>query len=161
MFFIYTPLFAVTYGLGEVIGGALVSTGVAVVCTVPLWARLGRRIGLRRMMSGSFLACGLVMLGMGTTADAAWFGAGILLLGAVVVTPLDAAGNIPFLRAVRTRERSAMTGVYATYRDTAQLLPPALFSVVLQVFALPAVFVTSGVAMLGFAVLARLLPRRL
>ena len=161
MFFIYTPIYAVTYGLGEVVGGAIVSAGVAIVWTVPLWARLGRRIGLRKMLSWSFFAVGLVMMSMGLTAEVAWLGAATLIFAAIVVTPLDAGGNIPFLRAVRARERAEMTGVFATYRDTAQLLPPAVFSGVLQVFALPAVFVTSGISMLGFALLARFLPRRL
>jgi MFS transporter, ACDE family, multidrug resistance protein len=161
MFFVFTPIYAVTYGLGEVTGGALVSVGVAIVWTVPLWGRVGRRFGLRRMLSVSFFACGVVMLFVGAVAETPWFGAALLLLAAVVVTPLDAGGNIPFLRAVRARERAEMTGVFTTYRDTAQLLPPAAFAVVLQVFALPAVFVTSGIAMLALSALARYLPRRL
>jgi MFS transporter, ACDE family, multidrug resistance protein len=161
MFFIYAPLYAVASGLGEVVGGAIVSLGVAVVWTVPLWARIGRRVGLRRMLSVSFLACAAAMFATGALSDTPWMATVALLIGACLVAPLDAGGNIPFLRAVRARERSEMTGVFATYRDTAQLLPPAVFSLVLQAFALPAVFVTSGIAMLGFGVLARFLPRRL
>ena len=49
----------------------------------------------------------------------------IVLLGAVLgATVLDGAGNVPFLRAVRTHERSEMTGVFFTHRDTAQLAAP-------------------------------------
>ncbi|MFP6743887.1 MAG: MFS transporter, partial [Alphaproteobacteria bacterium] len=69
--------------------------------------------------------------------------------------------NVPFLRAVRPRERPEMTTVYATYRDTARLSAPGIFALVLQVFALPAVFYTSGLIMLGMAWYARYIPRRL
>ena len=50
MFFIYAPLYAVTSGLGEIIGGAIVSAGVGTVLTVHFWGWIGRRYGLRRMM---------------------------------------------------------------------------------------------------------------
>ncbi len=54
-----------------------------------------------------------------------------------------------------------MTTVYASYRDTARLSMPGILSLVLQVFALPAVFVTGGLIMLGMAHFARYVPRRL
>jgi hypothetical protein len=53
-----------------------------------------------------------------------------------------------------------MAGVYNTYRDMAQLMPPGIFSVVLRFFELPAVFATTALGMLGMAALARYLPRR-
>ena len=161
MFFIYTPIYAVSTGLGEVTGGALVSTGVAIVLTVPLFGRLGRRIGLRRMMRVSCVIAALCMLLTAALAPWAWLGAAALLLSALAVTPLDAAGNIPFLRTVRPRERNEMTGVFATYRDAAQLGPPALFAVLLQVFALPSVYVASAAGLLVMAVFTSYLPRRL
>jgi MFS transporter, ACDE family, multidrug resistance protein len=161
MFFIYTPIYAVSTGLGEVTGGAVVSTGVAIVLTVPLFGRLGRRIGLRRMMRISCVMAALCMLLTAALAPWPWLGAAALLLCAFAVTPLDAAGNIPFLRTVRSRERNEMTGVFATYRDAAQLGPPALFAGLLQVFALPSVYVASAAGLLIMASFTRYLPRRL
>jgi hypothetical protein len=52
-----------------------------------------------------------------------------------------------------------MTSVYATYRESARLSMPALYSVLLLVFPLPAVFVASGGLMFLLAHYARYLPR--
>ena len=160
MFFIYAPLYAVTSGLGEIIGGAIVSAGVGTVLTVHFWGWIGRRYGLRRMMFWSAMMTALAMLVLTAAAGVAWLGAALWLVAAAAVAPLDAAGNGPFLRAVRARERPEMAGVYNTYRDVAQLMPPGIFSVVLRVFELPAVFATTALGMLGIAGLARYLPRR-
>ena len=160
MFFIYAPLYAVTSGLGEIIGGAIVSAGVGTVLTVHFWGWIGRRYGLRRMMFWSAMMTALAMLVLTAAAGVAWLGAALWLVAAAAVAPLDAAGNGPFLRAVRSRERPEMAGVYNTYRDVAQLMPPGIFSVVLRVFELPAVFATTALGMLGIAGLARYLPRR-
>ena len=160
IFFIYAPLYAVTSGLGPVVGGFIVSAGVGMVLTVHFWGWVGRRYGLRRMMLWSALVTAILMLVLSIIAGVAWLGAAMWLVAAATVTPLDAAGNGPFLRAVRARERPAMTGVYNTHRDMAQLLPPGIFSVVLRFFELPAVFVSVAVGMLGIAGLTRYLPRR-
>ena len=160
MFFIYAPLYAVTSGLGEIIGGAIVSAGVGTVLTVHFWGWIGRRYGLRRMMFWSAMMTALAMLVLTAAAGVAWLGVALWLVAAAAVAPLDAAGNGPFLRAVRARERPEMAGVYNTYRDVAQLMPPGIFSVVLRVFELPAVFATTALGMLGIAGLARYLPRR-
>ena len=160
MFFIYAPLYAVTSGLGEIIGGTIVSAGVAMVLTVHFWGWIGRRYGLRRMMFWSSLMTTFAMLVLTAVAGSAWLGAALWLVAAAAIAPLDAAGNGPFLRAVRSRERPEMAGVYNTYRDMAQLMPPGIFSVVLRFFELPAVFATTALGMLGMAALARYLPRR-
>ena len=84
-----------------------------------------------------------------------------LVAGVFAASAIDGAGNVPFLRAVRPRERPEMTTVFSSYRDAARLTIPGLFAVVLNVFALPAVFVTSGLIMLVMAAYARHIPRRL
>jgi hypothetical protein len=54
-----------------------------------------------------------------------------------------------------------MTGVFSIYRDVSQLLPPALFAVILGVLPVHAVFAVAGVWMLVMAWFSRHLPRRL
>ena len=54
-----------------------------------------------------------------------------------------------------------MTAVFITYRDVAQLVPPAVFAVLLTVFKLQAVFIAGGLMMLALAGLARYIPRRI
>ena len=158
-FFIYVPIYAVTAGLGPVAGGVMVSCGVALVLSVPFWGWVGRRYGLRPMMIASASLTGIAMIVLALVAGDAWWGAALWLVAAGVAAPMDGVGNIPFLRAVRPRERSEMTGVFMTTRDASQLLPPGVFAVVLTFFELPAVFVVSGVGMLAVGWLARYLPR--
>ena len=62
---------------------------------------------------------------------------------------------------MRPRERPEMTTVYASYHDTARLSIPGIYSLVLQFFALPAVFYTSALIMLVMAHFASYSPRRL
>ena len=52
---------------------------------------------------------------------------------------------VPFLRAVRTRERPEMTMVFSLYRDSAGLAPMALFSLLLTFFDLSAVYAAVAV----------------
>ena len=160
MYFIYVPIYAVTTGLGEVVGGVLISVGVGIILTVPFWAWLGRKYGLRRLIFWSAWATAIAMFALAVGAGSAWLGAALWLVSAAAATPMDGAGNIPFLRAVRPRERAEMTGVFMTTRDAAQLLPPGVFSVLLKFFELPSIFVASGVGMIGVAWLTRYLPKR-
>src|SRR3546814_13025872 len=71
------------------------------------------------------------------------------------MSAIDAGGNMLFLFSVRRHERAEMTTVYSTYRDVADIVPPGLFSVLLRVFELPAVFVVGGAVTFALALLAR------
>jgi len=75
------------------------------------------------------------------------------------VVGLDALGSIPFLRAVHSRERDAMTTVFVTYGQAAQLGPMVVFSVLLTYMELPVVFVFTAMLMAGAAWLCRWIPR--
>ncbi len=161
MFFVYAPIYAVTAGLGEEIGGAIVSIGLGALFIVPLWGRLGRRFGLRKLLIAGYVGCGLATMAVAPAAHWPWLGAGFLVLAAVGASILDGAGNTPFLRAVRPLERPEMTTVYGTFRHTAQLVPPGVFSVLLRAFALPSVFVAGGGFLLVLAWFARYIPKRL
>ena len=161
MFFIYAPIYAVTSGLGADVGGLIVSAGSASILAVPFWGWVGRRFGIRRLLVGGYAAAGLLTMAMGAAAGIPWLGVAILVIACFGTCSIDAAGNVPFLRAVRPRERPEMTTVYASYRDVSRLSIPGISSLVLQVFALPAVFFTSGLIMLVMVHFARYIPRRL
>ena len=161
MFFIYGPIYAVTSGLGEVVSGAIVSLGTAVIFIVPLWGWVARRCGVRRLLLVSYSAAGLATLGVAAASGVPWLGVAVLLGAAVSAGALDGAGNVPFLRAVHPPQRAEMTTVFATYRDASQFAPPGLFALLLRAFELPAVFVAGGLGMLTLAHFARYLPKRL
>ena len=160
MFYVYAPIFAVTSGLGEQVGGIIASIGSSWLWIVPLWGWIARRTGLRRMLCVSYAVAGLLSLAVAAALGVPWLGAGVLVLATLAAASLDGAGNLLFLRAVHPFERAEMTTVYVSYHDAAQLIPPGVFSVLLLVFELPAVFVAGGAMMLGMSSLTRHIPRR-
>jgi len=124
------------------------------------WRYVGTRIGMRRLLFGSFVMAGTLSMSLALVSGWPWVAAVILALAAFVAECIDAVGNNLFLRAVHPHERSEMTAVYVSYRDVAQVAPPAFFSALLTVFHLPAVFVATGLMMLGMSRLTRFVPRR-
>lgn len=161
LFFIYAPIYIVTAGLSDVMAGAVVSLSTASFFLVPAWSRLARRYGMRFLLLAGYGATGTMTLVTALLMGDAAFGTLALLAAAVAAGIIDAAGNVPFLRAVHPYERPEMTTVYNTYRGVAQLLPPGIFALLLKLFALPAVFVAGGIAMLALTGYCRYLPRRL
>ncbi len=160
MFMVYAPIFAVQSGLGAEIGGAIVSIGLAWMWSIPLWGWLGRRFGLRRLLMAGYAATGLATFAVALAMGTSWLGAALLVLSALAAETIDGAGNTLYLRAVHPHERNEMTAVFITYRDVAQLVPPAVFAMLLAVFELPSVFIAGGLMMVGLAGIARYIPRR-
>ena len=161
MFIIYTPILAVTLGLSEEAGGAIVSAGIGTLLIAMFWGWVGRRYGVRRLLIGGYLMSGAVSMVVFFAVGTPWLAAVLLVAAAMGAGAVEGAGNVPFLRAVRPLERPEMLTVYLTNRGVASIATPAACSLLLQVFALPAVFVAGGLGMLSLAGLARYLPRRL
>jgi len=126
-----------------------------------LWGALVRRIGMRRMLVAGYATAGALTVAVAWAAPSPWLGAAMLVTAAVAASIVDGAGNTPFLRAVRPLERPEMTTVFGTFRHASQLVPPAVFAVLLRAFALPAVFVASGFSLLALAWFARYIPRKM
>ena len=160
-FFIYAPVYAVQQGLGEVAGAMLVSAGNALLFVAPIAGSFARRFGVRGVLLAGFLVCGIFTLAAGLFFDARVAVIALLLLASTGTVCLDAVGNVPFLAAVRAREREEMTTVFRTYLDAAELIPPALFAMVLSFADLRAVFLIQGGAMLLAIALLQYLPARL
>jgi MFS family permease len=162
-FFIYVPLLMITAGMGGKAGGLLISIGnMALVTAVP-FGRLAQRVGVRRVIAGSMavLAASSLLGGFAGTSFP-WLAGAFLLVGAVAGAALDGVGGIPFLRAVKARERAEMAGVYRTFIDVSDLLPTLVFSIVLLVFPIGAVFVVLGLWLAIVAALSWIyLPRSL
>lgn len=161
MFFIYAPVFMVRSGESAIAGALLVSTANFQLVLSPLWGRWAAIRGLRLAIVFAFIAVGITTVAAGAFAAQPYIAAVFLLLAAAACVGLDAIGNIPFLRAVHSYERPQMTTVFRTYVDIAELLPTAIFAVLLSFFDLPAVFLATGGAMLIFGPLALYLPRRM
>jgi MFS transporter, ACDE family, multidrug resistance protein len=161
MFYVYTPIFAVTAGLGAEVGGVIASIGTGWIWLVPVWGWVGRRLGLRRLLQAGYAAAGLMTLLAALSLGTPLLGATMLVLAALGTETIDGAGNLLFLRAVHPYERPEMTTVFVSFRDVAQLGPPAVCSVLLSVFSLPSIFTAAGIMMLASSLLSRRIPRRL
>ena len=74
---------------------------------------------------------------------------------------VDGYGNALFLRACKPSQRTAMTPIFSTQRDIAEISHAGLFSVLLIIFPIQVVFVTAGVVMLGMIALALVINKRL
>lgn len=161
LFYVYTPIYAVTVGLGAETGGVLVSIGTGWIWLAAFWGWVGRRYGLRALLIAAYLVTAVLSLCAALAFHSPWLGAGLLVTAAFCTEMIDGAGNLLFLRAVHPYERAEMTTVFASYRDVGQLVPPLASSVLLSLFALPSVLVAASLMMLASARLARHIPRRL
>ena len=161
MFFIYTPIYTVTSGLGALVGGLAVSIGTGFLFLMPLLGWCTRRFGLRRVFIAGFLCGGAPTLAVALVTGDPWLGVALLICAALGMTAVDAGGNVLFLRAAHPAERPEMTTVFGTYRDVADLVTPGIFAILLKVFPFASVFAATGSAMFGFAYLSRWINRRL
>jgi MFS family permease len=151
----------VQQGLGEVVGAMVVSAGNGMLFLAPLAGRLTRRFGVRLVLRVGFFICAVFTFAGGIFFDSSSAVICLLLLATIGMVMLDSVGNIPFLAAVRPREREEMTTVFRTYIDAAELIPPALFALVLSFFELQVVFVVQGCVMFLAIGLLGFLPARL
>jgi MFS family permease len=161
LFYIYTPIFAVTSGLGAEVGGIVVSIGSGWIWLVPFWGWAGRRFGLRRLLRAGYAVAGVLSICATLAFGLPLLGAFLLALAALGTETIDGAGNLLFLRAVRAHERAEMTTVFVSFRDVSQLGPPTVCALLLTVFGLPSVFIAGGSMMLAAAILTKYIPRRM
>jgi hypothetical protein len=160
MFFIYAPIYCIESGLGDEMAGAILSLASIPMLFIPLWSRVVRRIGVRRFLAFSYLAAGTVTMAVALGAHSPWIGVALLLTAAFGASLIDTVGNALFLRAVHPHERPEMASVFTTYREVAHLGPPGVFSALLTVFALPSVFLASGLSLIVLTWFTRYIPRR-
>ncbi|MDH3715579.1 MAG: MFS transporter [Gammaproteobacteria bacterium] len=160
-FIIYTPIYAEQAGFGDLAGAAVVSIGSAWTLSAPLWGWVARRYSTPRLLAYGFSVTSALSLAVFALAGYPWVALALLVLAALGSTILDGAGNVLFLRAVRSLERAEMSGVFVTYRDAANLAAPGAFAVLLKFFALPVVFAGAASWMLLGALYSRYVPRRM
>lgn len=159
--FVYGPLFMVEGGLSKATAGLFVSASQAALPLSLLHGRLARRWGVRPVIALCFagVSVGTILAGLSGTAHVK-LAAALLLLAAVSAMGLDGVGGVPFLRAVKPRQRREMASVYRTFFETSELIPGAVFAIVLLHFNVAAVFVLlSGLMALMAALTWRYLPR--
>jgi len=161
MYFIYVPIFCVTVGLGETMSGALVSVATGFVMATPLLRGAIQRYGIRRVLLVGYVGTGLATILLSLSMAAPYLAIGLILLAALFAVLCDSVGNALFYRAVRSWERSEMATVFGSYRAVSSLTFPGVYSGVLAIFPLPAVFALTGIGMIAAGVITRFIPARM
>lgn len=158
---VYGPILVVQAGGSDSLAGTLVAAANGMMFFALLFGWLGRRYGIRRVLMGGFVAAGVltIITALPFIASHVWLVFFLLLAGSIAVAAVDSVGNVPFMRAVRARERPEMTMVYSTYSDASSVVPSAAYSALLTVFPLTSIFVATGIAMFAFARVSRHVPR--
>lgn len=161
MFFIYVPIYCVTAGLGENLGGALVSIATIFVMTAPLWRGPVHRFGIRNILYIGYFGTGVATIIISLFMDMPYVTIGTILLAGLFAVPCDAVGNALFYRAVHPYERSEMATVFGSYRSVSGLTFPGIYSGVLIILPFPAVFAVTGLCMIGAGFIASYIPKRM
>lgn len=144
-YFVYGPILLIASGQSKVMGGLFLSLGNVMLLSTLFWAKLAKKIGLRKVITLCFAGLACVSFAAGATGNQLpLVTAGILLAGTIFAAALDGVASTPFLRSVKNRERAAMTSVYRTFIDFSDLLPQLAYAILLIYFGFGSIFVALG-----------------
>lgn len=160
VYVVYVPIFAVEYGLGDRVGGIVLSITNGLMFLTPLMLRAIQRHTIRVAVRAGFLAAGTFFLA--ASLGEVWPPVAIacLFAGSGFLVLLDVCGGLPFLMAVKPSERTEMAAVYASFRDVSGIVTPGVAYVVLLMAPVTGIFAVCGLGLWGAYMLAgRLHPR--
>lgn len=160
-FLVYVPILIVSGGLDPAVGGLAAAAGNLMLLNNFFARRLANRLSLRRVLGAAFLAgAALVLIAGFASHGAPALAGGIMVAAAFFVALVDGLGPVPFLRAVRSRERPEMAAVYRTYLDASELLPPLAYFFLFSLGGYAAAFGALALLLAGIGLLTlRHLPR--
>jgi len=144
VYVVYLPIFAVEYGLGDQVGGIVLSITNGTLFLTPLMLRVIQRTTIRATVRLGFLASGGLFLLAGLGEWMPWWGVAAAMAGSWFLILLDVTGGLPFLMAVKPSERTEMSAVYSSFRDVSGILTPGVAWAVLLVAPITGVFVACG-----------------
>ena len=146
VYVVYVPVFCIENGLGEELGGQMLSVSNATLLISPYMARLARRLTVRRTLLWSLGYCTVLFIGATVFSAIPYVALSLLFLASFGLVMLDVAGGLPFLMSVKPSERAEMAAVYSSFRDVSGILTPGAAYLVLLVFPLSGIFAASGAA---------------
>jgi MFS family permease len=143
--FIYCPVFLTEAGWSKTAAGSVVSASQLMLPFSFLFGKLAMVFGIRPIVAMSFVGIFVMAIAAGSIGFThVGVVVGLLLAASLCATGLDGVGGIPFMRAVKPRQRREMTSVYRTYYELSDLLPGIVFMGLLSFFATPIVFIAVG-----------------
>lgn len=160
VYVVYLPIFAIEAGLGDRLGGIVLSISNGFLFLTPFMLRWMRAHSIRKAVRTGFLMSGLLFAGAGAVSGMPWLAVLALVAGSFFLILLDMSAGLPFLMAVKPSERTEMSAIYSAYRDVSGILTPGAAWLVLLAAPLSGIFVAGGAGLLAMWMLAgRLHPR--
>lgn len=147
IYVVYVPIFAIQNGLGDQVGGAVLSLSNAALFTSPLMLRWIRSHSIRAAVRLGFAVAGTLFVAAALVSGMPWVSILCLMTGSFFLVLLDVSAGLPFLMAVKPSERTEMSAIYSSYRDVSGILTPGVAWVVLLVAPVPGIFAAGGVAL--------------
>lgn len=160
VYVVYLPIYAVNRGLGDQVGGALLSTTNAFLFLAPVILSWMRRWSVRAVVRAGFLGASLSFAAGWGLAGFPVPALGLLVLASFFLIVLDVSAGLPFLMAVKPSERTEMSAIYSSYRDVSGVVTPGLVWVALLIAPLSGAFLLAGLGLLfGWRLAGALHPR--
>lgn len=160
VYVVYLPIFAVESGLGETLGGAVLSITNGFLFLTPLMLLWMRKTSVRKSVRLGFFASGALFVIAGFASVVPSLTVAFLMAGTFFLIFLDVCGGLPFLMAVKPSERTEMSAIYSSFRDVSGIVTPGAAWLVLLVVPLSGVFTLAGIGLFtAWAVASRLHPR--
>jgi MFS family permease len=145
VYVVYLPIFCIEAGLGDRLGGTLLSVTNGLLFLAPAILAWVQRTSVRGAVRLGFAWAALTFLAA-SVAPVPWMAVALVFAGGAALILLDVAGSLPFLMAVKPSERTEMAAVYSSYRDVSGFLTPGVAWLVLLVSPVAGVFAACGVA---------------
>ena len=161
VYVVYLPIFCIESGLGDKVGGVVLSISNALLFISPLMLRFARAASVRSSVRFAFGLASLVFLGAGLASGVPWATVAFCMAASTMLVLLDVVGGLPFLMAVKPSERTEMSAVYSSFRDVSGILTPGAAWLVLLVAPLPGIFVAASAGLFAAWMVAGRLPARL
>ncbi|MDA0237994.1 MAG: MFS transporter [Proteobacteria bacterium] len=159
-FVVYLPIFALQSGLGEKVGGILLSLTNASLFLSPFVLRWMQASSVRTSVRTGFCAAAVLFMAAGALGAIPWLTVACLFAGSFFLILLDICGGLPFLMAVKPSERNEMSAIYSSFRDVSGILTPGAAWIVLLVFPISGIFAAAGgVCLLAWHISGKLHPR--
>ncbi|MGC1487102.1 MAG: MFS transporter [Albidovulum sp.] len=160
VYVVYLPIFCVEAGLGDKIGGMVLSASNSLLFISPFMLRFATKTSLRRVMRVTLFWCAVTFILATAASPLPWVTVVLLSLGSIGLVMLDATGGLPFMMSVKPSERSEMAAVYSSFRDVSGIATPGVAYLVLLAAPLAAIFAASGVGFaIAFAIAGYMHPR--
>ena len=159
--FVYGPIYVVEAGLPAWVGGVMLSGVSGLLFFSPIIRNLADRFGTRQVIISCYYLIGGSLFALGLIGESQPTGVIFWVTGAMGAVCIDILGNIPFMRMVKPRERTAMTTVFSTWRESSSLVTQAIVFVTLLIAPFWGVFLVMALMQFGAAIATSFLPRRI